>query len=72
MLGISKSGENVHLLRGGFRPFNFENSILTYGLGVMAWTRTNNFRVVLDHARNTAHLRPWSKEWVKNRKLKNM
>ena len=23
--------------RGGGRPFNFENMILTYGLGVMAW-----------------------------------
>ena len=22
----------------GFRPFNFENMILSYGLGVMAWT----------------------------------
>ena len=34
-------------LRGGLRPFNFGNTILTYGLGVMAWTCTNNFRVVL-------------------------
>ena len=30
-------------IKGGFRPFNFENTILTHGLGVMAWTCTNNF-----------------------------
>ena len=36
-----------NIKEGGFRPFNFENTILTYGLGVMAWTCTNNFRVVL-------------------------
>ena len=28
------------------RHFKFENTILTYGLGVMAWTYTNNLRVV--------------------------
>ena len=33
---------------GGFRPFNFEITILTYyGLGVTAWACTNNLRVVL-------------------------
>ena len=31
---------------GGFRPYNFENPILTHGLGEMAWTCTNNLRVV--------------------------
>ena len=35
-----------HLRGGGFRPFNFENTISTYGLGVMNWTCNNNFRVV--------------------------
>ena len=35
------------LIRGGFRPFNFENTISTYGLGVVALTCTNNFMVVL-------------------------
>ena len=34
-------------LKGGFRPFNFENTISTYGWGVVAWTCTNNLRVVL-------------------------
>ena len=33
--------------KGEFRPFNFENTIMNYGLGVMAWACTNNLRVVL-------------------------
>ena len=40
-------------IKGGYRPLNFENTILTYGLGVMAWACTNNLRVVLS---------PWAKK----------
>ena len=39
--------ESICLGGVGFRLFNFENTISTYGLGMMAWTCTNNFRVVL-------------------------
>ena len=41
------SDNSFSKLRGGSRPFKLENTILTYGLGVMAWTCTNNLRVVL-------------------------
>ena len=34
-------------IKGGDRPFTFENTILSYGLGAIAWTCTNNLRVVL-------------------------
>ena len=70
---MGDSGEKLFipcLLRGGgFRPLNFENTILTYGLGVMAWTYTNNFRVLWVHARNTAYLRPRSKNGSKTGNL---
>ena len=29
---------SINVKWGGSRPFKFENTILTYGLGVMAWT----------------------------------
>ena len=33
-----------NIKEGGFRPFNFENTMLTYGLGVMAWACTQYCR----------------------------
>ena len=60
------------LNKGGSRPFKFENTILTYGLGLMAWTCTNNFRVLLgscalaDHV----HVRPRSKKMGQKLKTK--
>ena len=46
--GSTQVRSSVTLFKGGgVKPFNFENTIPTYGLGVIAWTCTSNFRVVL-------------------------
>ena len=37
-MGDSPKFDTTLLRRGGFRPFNLENMILSYRLGVMAWT----------------------------------
>ena len=57
---------------GGFRTFNFENTISTYGLGLMAWTCTNNFRVVLGPCAQYCPSEASEQKWVKNRKLRRM
>ena len=56
-------------LRGGFKPFNFENMISTYGLGWWPGHVPTTLGWFWVHARNTAHLRPRSKEWVKTKNL---
>ena len=37
----------MYFFKRGSRPFTFENTILRYGLGVMATTCTHNLRVVM-------------------------
>ena len=61
-------GFNFLVLLRGSRPFTFEDTILIYGLGLIAWTCTVNLMGVLGPCTHTAHVRPRSKKWVKKLK----
>ena len=58
----------LSLRDGGFRPLNFENTILSYGLGMMATT----WEWFWGHARNTTHVMPRSKNGSKTENFKNV
>ena len=53
--------------REGFRPKTFGKMILSYELGAVARTCTNNVGWFWVLKPSAAHVRHWSKKWIKKR-----